>query len=119
LFNKKCRYNNKHVHEEIETENLNIGSLTNKLDHNTYTSIDDYIVKLNRYAQWQAEDYEDKIGRVTTYHLIFKPIFRFTIHYIVKLGFLDGVPGFTISVLQAYAVLMRYVKLWLLRKKMR
>ena len=117
LFNKNCKYNNKQVHEEIETKNINIGFLKNKMDHNTYTSIDDYVIKLNRYAQWQAEDYDSKMGKVTPLHLMVKPFFRFFIHYIVKLGFLDGVPGLTISIFQAYAVRMRYVKLWLLRRK--
>ena len=119
LFNKKCRYNDKQVHEEIITESIDIGFLKNKMDHNTYTTMDNYIIKLNRYAQWQAEDYNDKVGRVSIHHLILKPTFRFLIHYIIKLGFLDGVPGFTISALQGYAVLMRYVKLWLLRRDMK
>ena len=119
LFDKSCRYNNKKVHEEIETKGKNIGFLKNKMDHNTFTSIDDYLVKLNRYAQWQAEDYHKKVGKVTPLHLIIKPMFRFFIHYIIKLGFLDGVPGLTISVLQSYAVGMRYVKLWLFRRGMK
>jgi len=116
LFNKSCKYNNKQVHEEIVTNDKNIGHLKYKLDHNTYTSIDNYVIKLNRYAQWQAEDYNLKMGKVTPLHLLAKPAFRFFIHYIVKLGILDGVPGLTISLLQAYAVGMRYVKLWLLRR---
>lgn len=119
LFKKTCKYNNKHVHEEIVTENKKVAWLINKLSHNTYTSIDNYISKLNRYAEWQAKDYDGKVKKITFFHLAFKPIHRFVKHYFIKGGILDGVPGFTISILQAYAVGMRYVKLWLLRKKMK
>ena len=118
LFKKTCRYENKHVHAEIISEDKNIAFLKNKIEHNTYTTIDNYIKKLNRYAKWQAKDYDDKIGKIMPHHLIVKPLFRFIMHYIVKLGFLDGVPGLTISILQAYAVGMRYIKLWLLRRGM-
>ena len=118
LFKKECRYENKHVHAEIITKDKKVGFLKNHIEHDTYTTLDNYISKLNRYAQWQAEDYNNRMGRITPFHVLLKPIFRFNIHYIVKLGILDGIPGFTISVLQAYAVMMRYIKLWLYRKNM-
>lgn len=116
LFRKsKCRYGDQMVHEEIAADGK-VGFLKNKLIHNTYTTFDNYIAKLNRYATWQAVDYDKKTGVLTPYHFALKPWVRFVKHYFVKQGFRDGVVGFVIAFLSAYAVLNRYIKLWLLRR---
>lgn len=110
-----CKYEDKHVHAEI-IANGQIGQLKNKLYHNTYITFDKYIEKMNRYAWWQAKDYDKKTGALTPYHFIVKPFWGFFKHYIIQSGFRDGIVGFTIGYLQAYVVFMRYVKLWLLRR---
>ena len=110
-----CKYQDKYVHAEI-VANGNIGRLREKLFHNTYTTFDKYIEKMNRYATWQAKDYNKKTGKLTPYHFIIKPFWGFFKHYIVQSGFRDGVVGLTIGYIQGYVVFMRYVKLWLLRR---
>ena len=110
-----CRYINLNVHEEIVPVGK-VGFLKNKIDHNSYRSLDQYIEKINRYAALQAIDYDSRVNRITIYHLFFKPFYRFLKHYIIQGGFLDGFPGLTISVVSAYAVRMRYIKLWMRRK---
>jgi len=111
-----CKYEDKQVHAEIIADGA-VDSLKNKLYHNTYITFDAYVEKMNRYATWQAKDYDKKIGKLTPYHFILKPFWGFFKHYIVQSGFRDGVVGLTIGYMQAYVVFMRYVKLWLLRKK--
>lgn len=110
-----CLYEDKHVHEEI-IANGTVSKLMNKLDHNTYINFDAYIKKMNRYATWQAKDYDAKTGKLTPYHFVIKPFWGFIKHYLVQSGFRDGVIGFTIGYVQGYVIFMRYVKLWLLRK---
>lgn len=110
-----CKYDDKYVHAEI-IANGTIGKLKNKLHHNTYTTFDEYIEKMNRYATWQAKDYDKKTGRLTPYHFIIKPFWGFFKHYIIQSGFRDGVVGLTIGYIQGYVIFMRYVKLWLLRR---
>ena len=110
-----CRYEDKHVHAEIIVDGK-VGRLKNKFYHNTYTTFENYIQKLNRYASWQAKDYDKKTGRLTPYHFVIKPFWGFFKHYIIQSGFRDGVVGLTIGYVQSYAVFMRYVKLWLLRR---
>ncbi len=110
-----CKYEDKHVHEEIIAQGP-VGKLKNKFYHNTYTTFDKYIEKMNRYATWQAKDYDKKTGKLTPYHFIIKPFWGFFKHYIIQGGFRDGVVGLTIGYIQGYVVFMRYVKLWLLRK---
>ncbi len=110
-----CKYEDKHVHAEILV-NGKVGNLKNKLYHNTYITFDKYLEKMNRYAWWQAKDYDKKTGRLTPYHFVIKPFWGFFKHYVVQSGFRDGVVGFTIGCVQGYVVFMRYVKLWLLRR---
>ena len=108
LFKRdECRYEDKYVHEEIIT-NGKIGKLKNKLIHNTFKNKEDYLEKLEKYARWQAMDYDKKTRKITAFHTFLKPIFRFIKHYFFQLGILDGYVGFTISTYQAKAVKMRY-----------
>ncbi|MDX1277992.1 glycosyltransferase family 2 protein [Oceanihabitans sediminis] len=110
-----CRYEDKLVHEEIIAQG-SVGFLKEKFYHNTYTTIDAYLEKMNRYATQQAAEYDKKTGKLTPYHFVLKPFWGFFKHYIVQSGFRDGVVGLTIGYIQGYTVFMRYVKLWLLRR---
>lgn len=108
LFKRdECRYENKLVHEEIISEG-EIGILKHKLTHNTFKNKDLYLEKLARYAKWQAKDYHKKTGKITIFHTMLKPAFRFIKHYFIQLGILDGYIGLIISIYQAKAVSMRY-----------
>jgi len=108
LFKRdECRYEDKHVHAEIINEGK-IGVLKSKLIHNTFKSKESYLQKLERYAKWQAKDYDKKVSKITPFHTIVKPLVRFFKHYILQLGILDGYVGFIISLYQAKAVKMRY-----------
>lgn len=103
-----CRYNNNRVHEEIAHEQLRIGYLKNKLQHYTFKNLAHFIEKQERYARWGAEDYAKKTGKITYFHLLVKPFFRFIKHFLLKRGFLDGKIGFFISVIAAWTVFLRY-----------
>ncbi len=119
LFQRdKSRYETKEVHAELLAEG-EVGYLKNRIHHNTYKDFDHYLNKVNRYAWWQAKDYDPKTGRLTAFHFLVKPFARFIRHYIIKKGFLDGFPGFVISCLSSYAIFSRYVKMWLIRKGLR
>ncbi|MBL4624223.1 MAG: glycosyltransferase family 2 protein [Flavobacteriales bacterium] len=119
LFRKnKCKYEYKSVHAEIIAAGT-VGWLKGKLNHNTYISLDHHLEKMNRYAWWQADDLNKKMGTITPFHLILKPCFRFFKEYIVQGGFKDGLPGFTMAIIAAYSVVTRYFKVWLLRRNLK
>jgi|TARA_B110000116_G_scaffold247780_1_gene240374 glycosyltransferase involved in cell wall biosynthesis len=111
-----CRYEQKHVHAEIITKG-EVSKLKNAISHNTYVSLEAMQNKLDRYAQWQAKDYDGRTGQITPYHTVIKPFVRFIKHYIFQLGILDGKVGYIISSLQANAVKMRYHYLKKIRKE--
>jgi hypothetical protein len=73
-------------------------------------------MKLQRYASLQARDFDKKVGKITAFHLVLKPLWGFIKHYFLQKGFLDGFVGFAIAYLRGYGIFMRYVKLWLYRR---
>ena len=119
LFNRKyCKYNGDLVHERIKFKGK-LGFFKNSINHFSYRDFDHHISKINKSAWLQAEQLHKDGKKVTIYHVVIKPPIRFFIHYVIRLGFLDGFAGFIIAKTQAYGVLTRYVKLWLLSKKMK
>ena len=118
LFLKEhCKYSGL-VHEKI-ISNGKIGFFKNKIDHFSYRNYDHYISKLNHYAAIRAEELHESGKKVNIYHVMVKPGARFFIHYFIRLGFLDGFTGFLVAKTQAYGVLTRYIKLWLLNSEMK
>tara|TARA_R110002074_G_scaffold380772_1_gene559553 strand:- start:166 stop:903 length:738 start_codon:yes stop_codon:yes gene_type:complete len=106
------------VHEKLHCEG-SIGKLKNKMLHFTYKGLDNYILKKESYAWFQAQQLFDKGKKVTWFHLFFKPSYRFFRSFILKGGFRDGMPGMTVAAVNAYGVFERYVKLMLLQKGMK
>jgi cell division protein FtsX len=47
-----------------------------------------------------------------------RPLYAFIYRYFFRLGMLDGLAGFTISVMEAHAVFMKYLKLVELQRKL-
>src|SRR5690554_1581731 len=106
------------VHEKLQIEGT-VGKLENKMLHYTYRGLLNYIKKRESYAWVQARQLFEKGKKPSLFLLMFRPSFRFFKSYILKGGFMDGVPGLTVAAVNAYGVFERYVKLILLRKGMR
>ena len=116
LFLKEfCRYNGSPVHETIQAKG-EIGFFKHKIDHFSYKNYDHYISKMNHYGALRGKQFFEKGKKVTLFHFLIKPTARFFIHYIFRLGFLDGYAGYFFAKAQAYGVYTRYVKLWILKK---
>ena len=117
FLKEKCKYQGL-VHEKI-IANGKIDFFKHKIDHFSYRSYDHYISKMNHYAAIRAKELFEKGNTVNVYHVMIKPPVRFFIHYIIRLGFLDGFTGILVAKTQAYGVLTRYIKLWHLNRKIK
>ncbi|TCI95031.1 glycosyltransferase [Tenacibaculum sp. M341] len=110
FFDRKlCKYEGK-VHETIIAKG-EVKKLQHSLNHYSYSDYTSYKSKLNHYAKLQAEELFAKKEKVTFYHFLVKPIIRFLLHFVLKLGFLDGLKGLKISYLHGYGVYKRYYEL--------
>lgn len=103
------------VHEKLHVDG-SIGSLKNFMIHYTYKGLFHLIKKKDSYSWFQANTSIKKGKKVTIFHLFFKPLYRFFSSYILKRGFLDGVPGLALASINAYGVFSRYVKMMLIEK---
>ena len=117
LFRKdKARWEGEYVHEKLvvegETEKLG-GSIL----HFTYRNISEHLDRINSFSQLGAQKLYSEKKKCRWHHFVFLPFFRFTKSFFLKAGFLDGFPGFFISVLNGYSIFIRYAKLREIWKK--
>lgn len=107
------RYSLRRVHECLECEGP-VGNLKGDLLHYSYTSVSDYMERMNRYsslsAQIARENLEGRRGGYGSFFLAGKLAAKFLEVYILKRGFLDGRHGFVVSCLAAFGVFLRYCK---------
>lgn len=116
LFNRKfCKYGDKLVHEEIET-NEKVGFLKNKLIHYTYKNFKSYFNKVQKYTTQKALIKSKTHSTINFYHLVIKPLAKFLKRYILEKGFLDGKIGVIISSMAAFNVFLVYLKVWRINK---
>ena len=118
LFRRECRYADRRVHAEIEGYS-SLGLLENPILHDTFRDWTSYLLKLDRYTTWGAEqDFKDGKGAGFG-KVVLRPLGRFLKQYIIRLGFLDGMPGAIAAFLGVYGVFLKYAKLWDMRRKER
>lgn len=113
LFRRDLRYNASQVHEHVEVPaGAQTGELRNSLLHYTYTSLDQYFEKFDRYSRWWAEQNHARGRRGTASAVLFKPPAKFVSMYLLKGGFRDGAPGLILACLAAGSVMAKYARLW-------
>jgi glycosyltransferase involved in cell wall biosynthesis len=86
--------------------------LGGEIEHYTYKNISHQLSTIDRYSEIVSDDLLKKDSSFPLVKMLFKPPMNFLETYIYKLGFLDGIPGFIISILTSYYVFIRYAKLW-------
>ncbi len=115
LFRKsKSAVTNRLVHESFEVDGI-VGLLKNGIEHYSYRSIRDAMVKNNIYSSLEAQE-KYKRKKVTPLSFILHPLAAFLQSYIVKQGFRDGPQGLIISILHAVTNVQTYMKMWELKK---
>ena len=112
-----CKYQGV-VHETIKTTG-ELGFFKNKIDHFGYKNYNHFISKIHQYGELKAQELHANGKTVNAFHIIIKPPFRIFSHFILRKGFLDGYAGLILSTTQGYAVLTRYIKLWLLNRNVK
>lgn len=86
--------------------------LQNPLYHYTYNDITHQMATLNRFTTISAVGKHKDGRRFLISDLLFRPVFRFFRCYILKRGFMDGIPGVVVAAFTSFAVFAKYAKLW-------
>ncbi len=98
------------VHEALEIKGPSL-RMTSDLLHYTFRDVGDQVQTNIRFARLGAKVARARGERGSMIRILCKPIGKFLETYFWKGGFLDGVPGFVISVNAAHSIFMKYVEL--------
>ena len=117
LFQKQgSRFSDDLVHESVQLTGPT-AYLKTPLIHFTDPSLDHYLDKFNRYTTLAARQLYTSGYRFHLTDLLGRPLFSFVKMYLLKRGFLDGIPGLILCVLSACYVFTKYAKLWHYRRQ--
>ena len=112
LFRRTMRYDERPVHEHVMLDGHELGTLRGALLHYTYSSLDEYFEKLDRYSRdWAAQHFAAG-RRATPLAALVRPPARFVTMFLVRGGWRDGAHGLVLAVLAAMSVAAKYARLW-------
>ena len=106
------------VHERWEP-NGETADLNGHLLHYSFGGIADQVERNNHYSTLGAKDLLRRGEKFSLPKLVLKPVVKFFETFFLKRGFLDGLPGFMISVSAGYSVFLKWAKLWELQRDAR
>lgn len=89
-----------------------VGKINGDAYHYTYIDFEQHVTKGIFYAALGGRSLCKRSKKVRPYMLIANPIWCFIKHYIVKRGFLDGFPGFVISLTSMQHNFYKYLIAW-------
>lgn len=98
------------VHERVSARTIK--RLQHPILHYPFPDLAEQVSTNNRYSGLGADELRAKGKRFSVMKLVFKPISKFLETYVIKRGFMDGLPGFIIAVGAAYSVFLKFAKLW-------
>ncbi len=104
------------IHARVHVKGK-VGRLKNRYMHTPYTDIAHQIRTIDRYSAAFADDLYKAGRRFHLFPMVSRPLFRILRDYILKRGFLDGIPGLIIMASTMYYVFMKYARLWEMEKK--
>ncbi|MEW6062228.1 MAG: glycosyltransferase family 2 protein [Bacteroidota bacterium] len=112
LFRKsKTRMNYRPVHEGFEVEGK-VGRLHSPIHHYTYTSLHQYLEKMNHYSSLDVSNRFVNGKIVRWYHFFLNPLSSFLRMFVSLRGYRDGMHGFFLASFSALNVLATYAKGW-------
>jgi glycosyltransferase involved in cell wall biosynthesis len=119
LFHRAhARWSDDPVHESVVTD-APVLRLSGDLLHESAETLEKYLDKQNRYTSLQAESLRAAGRHANALHLLLSPLLRFFKYYVLRLGFLDGVPGLVHVAIGCMNSFNKYAKLIALERAAR
>jgi len=105
------RFTDDEVHEALRIQGP-VGDLKHPMIHDTDPTLHHYLDKFNSFTSLGARQLYRSGRRFRLTDLVFRPIFTLFKMYVLRRGFLDGLPGLILCGLSACYVFTKYAKLW-------
>lgn len=114
LFNRmNARWSDDLVHEKVLFA-VTPGTLRGDLMHDSFDDLAAYLERQNRYTTLAARQAYEQGRGANVLHLFFSPAVRFLKFYVMRMGFLDGLPGLlhiSIGCMNSYVKYMKLIEL--------
>lgn len=104
------------VHEVWDVKGVT-SELKNELIHYPHPTIREFLGEINMYSAIKAEELHRSGVKVSFLSIIIYPKAKFVVNYLLKLGFLDGLPGFIMALMMSFHSFLVRSKLWQLNQK--
>ncbi len=105
-------------HDEYKMkDNGKVKKLNGDLHHYSYYTINQHLKQVNYFTDILAQQYLEKGRKASWIKILVNPLVKFISSFFFKKGFIDGFPGFIISMISAHATFLKYTKLWMLQKQ--
>jgi glycosyltransferase involved in cell wall biosynthesis len=112
LYDRRfARWRGHYVHESVAVDGPS-GRLTHELEHYSFSDLRDQIKRINYYTTLAALQMYETGRRTGPVEMLVHPPAAFLRNYVLRRGFLDGTAGLTISLMNAWSVALKFMKLW-------
>jgi glycosyltransferase involved in cell wall biosynthesis len=117
LYDRRfARWRGRYVHESVSVDGPS-GRLKHDLEHYSFADLRDQIARINQYSTLAARQMYEAGRRTGPIEILVHPPAAFLRNYVLRRGFLDGSAGLTISLMNAWSVGLKFMKLWELQEK--
>ncbi len=111
----------KEIHQQPNLSGKKIHTLLDSerfaIVHYNYESLDQFLERTKRYAEARAKELvKEKNYKLSNKDLLIKPLEEFLNRFFIGEAYKDGVHGLALSLLQAWAALLIYLKVWEIQK---
>jgi len=106
---------NNEIHSRPQTKGVGLTLESEEkwaIIHHNYQTVSNYLDRMGRYTEIQAEELFKSGYRFRWQDLFEKPLSEFLSRYFSNHGYKDGLHGLSLSLLQAFSFFVLYLKIW-------
>ena len=116
LYDRRTgRWQGRYVHESVKVDGPT-SQLTQDIEHYSFRDLRDQIKRINQYSTLSAMQMYEAGRRTGPIEIVVHPPAAFLRNYVLRRGFMDGTAGLLISLLNAWGVGLKFMKLWELQR---
>jgi glycosyltransferase involved in cell wall biosynthesis len=117
LYDRRvARWQGRYVHESVRVDGP-VGHLRTELHHYSFRDLNDHLDRINHYTTLAARQMYEAGRSAGAFDLLLHPSAAFLRNYILRRGFMDGIAGLVISLMNSYSVMLKFAKLWELQRQ--
>lgn len=91
--------------------------LKNPLYHFPHPSVAEFIQRINRWTDMDAQEFFEQGKRVSWWQIVAYPKAKFILNYILRQGFRDGMPGLIMALMMSFHSFLTRAKLYQLSRE--